>query len=62
MEALMATEVKLERGWFLKDARKAAERLNEWSTPRHLIRSQTQNAVQQTASRAPSKGKHARKG
>lgn len=28
----MSTEVNLKPGWFIKDVRKAAERLNEWST------------------------------
>jgi hypothetical protein len=30
----MATEVNLTPGWFIKDVRRAAERLNEWSTMR----------------------------
>jgi hypothetical protein len=28
----MAAEVKLQPGWFLKDVRRAAERLNQWTS------------------------------
>jgi len=50
----MAGEVNLKPGWFIKDVRRAAERLSDWSTGRDASRTGSTSSQSEQSHSQPS--------